>query len=130
MNTITAAEKKISAFCSRRRLSYTWQPLKFNARRAVICTMDRIEHAATLDAARRLRGVKVSQWTAPASAGIFSGCVYLQDAADAERMQAAIDAETARSNAWWEANHAARLAGMDFSAAAAYAERLHPTPAQ
>ena len=45
-------------------------------------------------------------------------------------MQAAIDAETARNNAWWEANHAARLAGMDHIAAAAYAESLYPTTAQ
>lgn len=124
---ITVAEMRINDFCGARGLAYTWQDLRHNARRARIETGDRYTHAATLKAARRIKGVSVNEWTAPGPG--WSGCVYLQDAADAERARAAQEAETARTDAWWTANHNARAAGMTWSQAAAYAESLYPTPA-
>ena len=49
---MTASEKKISGFCVRRNLSYEWQTLKCNGRRALVESLDREQHAATLAAAR------------------------------------------------------------------------------
>lgn len=124
---MTAAEKKISAFCARHRFRYSWQSLKFDGCRAVIPSMDRISHAETLKAARRLKGVRVTEWVARSQ--VFEGRIYLQDAADAERIASIQEAEQERNDAWWNANHSARLSGMDPTAAARYAETLYPTPA-
>jgi len=86
---MTAAEKKISAFCARRGRAYEWQALKYNGRRAVVESLDREQHAATLAAARRLKGIRVKDWTCGAG-GVWEGRVYFQDTADAERIDAAL----------------------------------------
>ncbi len=125
---MTAAEKKISAFCTRRGLTYEWQALKCNGRRAVVESLDREQHAATLAAARRLKGIRVKDWTCGAG-GVWEGRIYFQDAADAERIDAILTAEQQRNENWWTANHYARLSGLDPTAAAHYAESLYPTPA-
>ncbi len=125
---MTAAEKKISAFCTRHRLGYEWQALKYNGRRAVVESLDREQHAATLAAARRLKGIRVKDWTCGAG-GVWEGRVYLQDADDAARMDEAAKAEWEHHENWWTANHYARLSGLDPTAAAQYAESLYPTPA-
>ena len=123
---MTAAEKKISAFCTRHRLRFSWQSLKFDGRRAGIPSMDCISHAETLKAARRLKGVRVTDWVVISQ--VFEGHIYIQDAADAERIDFIQKAEQERNDAWWNANHKARLSGMDPIAAAQYAEALYPTP--
>jgi len=127
-NTVTAAEKRISAFCARHRLSYEWQSLKYNGRRAFVESADRSQHAAALAAARRLKGVRVSDWTCGAG-GVWEGRIYLQDAADASRMEEAAKIEWEHLENWWAANHNARLSGLEPDAAAQYAESLYPTPA-
>lgn len=125
---MTTADKKISGFCARRGLAYEWQALQYNGRRAVVESLDRQQHAVTLAAASRLKGIRVTDWTCGAG-GVWEGRVYLQDAADAERVKAATAAELQRNENWWHANHYARAAGLDSTAAAQYAESLYPTPA-
>ncbi len=125
---MTAAEKRISAFCTRRGLAYEWQDLKYNGRRAVVESLDREQHAATLVAARRLKGIRIKDWTCGAG-GVWEGRIYFQDAADAEHIDAALTAEQQRNENWWTANHYARLSGLGQTAAAHYAESLYPTPA-
>lgn len=128
MKNITAAEKKISAFCARRQIAYEWQALRFDGRRAVILCVDLLQYQEITRAARRLRGVEVTTWIAPGP-GCFDGCVYLQDAADAERIRAAADAESRRSWAWWQVRHDAIASGLDPAAAVRLAESAYPTPA-
>ncbi len=125
---MTAAEKKISAFCARRGLAYEWQALRCNGRRAALVSLDREQHAATLAAARRLKGIRVTDWTCGAG-GVWEGYIFLRDAADADRIHAILEAERQRVENWWTANHYARAAGLDATAAARYAENLYPTPA-
>ena len=125
---MTAAEKRISAFCARHGLAYEWEALRCNGRRAVVESLDRQQHAATMTAARRLRGVRVTDWTCGAG-GVWEGRIYFQDAADAERINAILTAEYKRNENWWPANHYARASGLDSTAAAQYAESLYPTPA-
>ena len=119
MKNITAAEKKISAFCVRHQIAYEWQALRFDGRRAVILCVDRLQYQEITRAARRLRGVEVTTWIAPGP-GCFDGCVYLQDAADAE---------SRRSWAWWQVRHDAIASGLDPAAAVRLAESAYPTPA-
>ena len=125
---LTATEKKISAFCARHGIRFEWQAMKYDTRRAVIATMDRTQYADVLKKARRLSGVRVSDWTACGS-GVFDARVYIQDADAAAAADVRAAREKAHLDAWWTANHAARLAGMDPDAAGRYAESLHPTPA-
>lgn len=125
---MAAAEKKISAFCARNGIRYEWQTLKYDGRRAVIATLDRREHETLLKLARRLSGVRVTEWNAHAP-DFWTACIYLQDADAAADADARAAREKAHHESWWTANHAARLAGMDASAAARHAETLYPTPA-
>ena len=113
---MTAAEKRISAFCARHGLAYEWEALRCNGRRAVVESLDRQQHAATMTAARRLRGVRVTDWTCGAG-GVWEGRIYFQDAADAERINAILTAEYKRNENWWTANHYARASGLDSTAA-------------
>ena len=124
---MTAAEKKISAFCARRGLSYEWQALKCNGRRAVIDSLDREQHAATLAAAHRLKDIRVKEWTCGAG-GVWEGRVYLQDAADAERIDAILSAEYERNQNWCQVYHDCLVSGLDHSTASRRAEALYPTP--
>lgn len=128
---MTAAEKKVNAFCARHHIGYEWQATRFNGLRAVIATPDRITHEALLKAARRLRGVRVTELRDryEYESGVFDGHIYLQDADDAARIDKAIESERERNENWWAANHHARLSGMDPEAAAQYAESLYPMPA-
>ena len=126
--TLTAAEKKISAFCARHGLAYEWQALRCNGRRAVVESIDRQQHAATLDAARRLKGIRVKDWTCGAG-GVWEGRVYFQDVADAERIEAILETERRRNENWSQVYHNCIIAGMDSTAAARRAEALYPTPA-
>ena len=124
---MTTAEKKISAFCTRRGLSYEWQPLKCSGRRAVVESLDREQHAAMLTAARRLKGVRVTDWTCGAG-GVWEGRVYLQDADVAERIAAALGAEYGRNQSWCQVYHNCIADGLDYITAARRAEALFPTP--
>lgn len=91
-DTMTPAEKKISAFCTRRRLGYEWEDLKNMGRRAVIETLDRYHHAETLKAAQRLKGINVIGWTGD-DGGTFRGRIFLHDASEMVRItQAEYDA--------------------------------------
>lgn len=90
--SMTEAEKKISAFCARHRLSYEWQDLHNFGIRAVVETLDRFHHAATLKAACRLQGVTVIDWTDTAD-GVFKGYIFFHDASNMKRItQAEYDA--------------------------------------
>lgn len=124
---MTAAEKKISAFCTRRGLAYEWQPLKYSGRRAIVESLDRAQHAAMLTAASRLKGVRVTDWTCSAG-GVWEDRVYLQDAADAERIAAALCAEYERNQNWCQVYHNCITDGLDHTTAARRAEALFPTP--
>lgn len=121
-------EKKISAFCARHGLSYEWQPLRFDGIRAFVESVDRFQHAAILDAARRLKGVRVTEWTCNAG-GVWEGRVYFQDATDAQRIDNLQDAESKRNENWWLTLHSCLENGMDHDAAIQHAESLYPTPA-
>lgn len=89
---MTIAEKKISAFCVRRRLSYEWQDLKNMGRRVVVATRDRYRYAETLKAALRLKGVSVTSWAGEKEGG-FAGYIFFRDASDMVRItQAEYDA--------------------------------------
>ena len=125
---MTLTEKKISAFCARRGLSHEWQVLKCNGRRAVIESLDREQHAATLAAARRLKGIRAKEWTCGAG-GVWEGRVYLQDAADGERIDAILAAEYERNQNWNQVYHNCIIDGLDPSTASRRAEALYPTPA-
>lgn len=125
---MTAAEKKISAFCAKRGLTYEWQPLKCNGRRAVVESLDREQHAATLAAARRLKGIRVKEWTCGAG-GVWEGRVYFQDAEDAERIDAILSVEYERNQNWWQVYHNCIVDGLDRHTASSQAEALYPTPA-
>lgn len=83
---MTAAEKRISAFCTRHRFGYEWQALRCNGRRAVVESLDRNHHAAVLKAARRLKGIRVTGWT-NSDGGVWEGRIFLQDAADCEGLK-------------------------------------------
>lgn len=125
---MTATEKKISVFCARHGLAYEWQALKCNGRRAVVESIDRQQHAATLDAARRLKGIRVKDWTC-GDGGVWEGRVYFQDAADAERIEAIFETERQRNENWCMVYHNCINDGMDSTAAARRAEALYHTPA-
>lgn len=125
---MTATEKKISAFCARRGLAYEWQSLKCNGRRAVVVSLDREQHTATLAAARRLKSVRVKGWTCGAG-GVWEGRVYFQDAADGERIDAILSAECERTQNWCQVYHDCIVCGLDPSTASRWAEALYPTPA-
>ena len=125
---MTAADKKISAFCARRGLAYEWQALKCDGSRAVIESLDRQQHAATLAAARRLKGIRVNDWTCGAG-GVWEGRVYLQDADDADRIHAILTAEYERNQNWCRVYHDCIVDGLDPSTASRRAEALYPTPA-
>ena len=125
---MTAAEKKISAFCARRGLAYEWQALKCNGRRAVVESLDREQHAATLAAALRLKGIRAKEWTCGAG-GVWEGRVYLQDAADGERIDTILAAERKRNENWCQVYHNCIVDGLDPSTASRRAEALYPTPA-
>lgn len=91
-NAMTPAEKKISTFCTRRRLSYEWENPENLGRRAVIETLDRRHHAKLLEAALRLKDVCAIDWTGD-EGGVFKGRVYLCDASGMVRItQAEYDA--------------------------------------
>lgn len=124
---MTPAEKKIAGFCVRLRLSCTWQPLRYNGRRAVIKTLDRVRHDVILSEARRLKDISVSDWTCNAG-GVWEGEIYLQDATEAERLQDILAAEKARNENWWTVYHSCLAAGLDSCTAQARAETLYPTP--
>lgn len=126
--TLTPAENKIRAFCAQRGLACEWQALKSNGWRAVVESLDREQHAATLAAARRLNGIRVEDWTCGAG-GVWEGRIYLQDAAAAERIGAALAAEYNRNCNWWQVYHGCIVDGLDRIAAARQAESLYPTPA-
>lgn len=125
---MTAAEKKISAFCTRHGLSYEWQALKCNGRRAVVESLDRDHHADVLAAACRLKGVRVNDWTC-GEGGVWEGRVYFQDAADRERIDAILTAESERNQKWWQVYHDCIVDGLDSSTSARLAESFFPTPA-
>lgn len=125
---MTAAEKKISAFCARNGVEYEWQQLRFDGVRAVITSVDRDQHATIINAARRLKGIRVTDWTCSAG-GVWDGRIYLQDAADAERMDEAIMAEEARNELWWAVYSKYMSNGADITTAVQAAERAYPTPA-
>lgn len=125
---LTAAEKKISAFCARHGIRYEWQALKYDGRRAVIATMGRREHENLLKLARRLSGIRVTEWKVHAP-DVWTSGIYLQDADAAADADARAAREKAHHDSWWTANHAARMAGMDALAAGRHAETLYPTPA-
>jgi len=126
-STLTAAEKRISAFCARNGIQFKWQDLKYDTRRAVVDATDRTQFNDVLKKARRLSGVRVSYWVAPCSA-VFEACVYMQDADAAAIAEEKAKQEIKRVDAWWTAYQAARNEGMDASAAGKYAESLYPTP--
>lgn len=125
---MSPAEKKISGFCARRQLAYEWQPLKCDGRRAVIESLDRTQHAVILTAARRLKGIRTKDWTCDAG-GVWEGRIYLQDEADAKRIDAILKAEYERNQNWCQVYHDCIEAGMDTATASARAEALYPTPA-
>ena len=125
---MTASEKKISGFCVRRNLSYEWQTLKCNGRRALVESLDREQHAATLAAARRLKGVRVKDWTCN-DGGVWEGRIYLQDAADGDRIDAILAAEHKRNQNWCQVYHNCIVDGLDPSTASRRAEALYLTPA-
>lgn len=126
---MSPAEKKISGFCARRQLAYEWQPLKCNGRRALVESMDREQHAAILAAGRRLKGVRVKDWTCN-DGGVWEGRIYFQDAADGERIDAILKAEHERNQNWCQVYHDCIVAGMPASEASRRAEALYPTPTE
>ncbi len=125
---MTATEKRIRAFCTRRGLSYEWQALRCNGRRAVVESLDRNHHAAVLKAARRLKGVRVTDWT-NSDGGVWEGRIFFQDAADWERIDAILTAEYRRCQNWNRVYHNCIVDGLDSAAASRRAEELYPTPA-
>ena len=127
-NIMTVIETKINSFCHRQGLSCKWQDLRCNGRRAVIASIDREQHAATLAAASRIKGVRVSDWTCGAG-GVWEGYVYLQDAIDGERIDAILTAEHERNQHWSQVYHDCIVDGLDPSTASRMAEALYPTPA-
>jgi len=124
---MTATEKRMDAFCIRHHLEYKWQPLRFDGRRAVIETQARNHHADVLGAARRLKGVRVDQWTC-SDGGVWEGYIYLQDAAEAERINTILMAERERNEKWWMVYHDDIVSGKDKDTAIQHAESLYPTP--
>ena len=125
---MTKSEKKIAAFCVRHRLSYEWQQLRYDGIRAFVNTVDRYHHAAMLDAARRLKGIRVTERICNGG-GVWEGRIYFQDAADAERVDRLCKAESERNNAWCQVYHDCIVAGMDRAEASKRDESLYPTPA-
>lgn len=125
---MTAFERKINAFCTRHGLAYEWQALAYNGCRAVVKTTDWYHHSAVLDAARRLKGVRTRDWSCGLG-GVWEGHVYIQDAADAERIDGITKAEMQRHDDWWQVYHNCIVGGLDPTTAASRAEALYPTPA-
>lgn len=125
---MTAAEKKIITFCTRHGLAYEWQALAYDGRRAVVATLDWPHHMATLEAARRLKSIRVNDWTCDLG-GVFEGYVYFQDETDANRIDAITKAKMQRHDNWWNVYHNCIVDGLDPIAAAQRAEALYPTPA-
>lgn len=121
MITMSPAIKRISGICARHQWGFYWEELPHNSVRARIPTLDRIEHAAILKAAHRLRDIHVTEWFASPSP-VWEGCISLELEEDFQRRTAAQAAGRARLDAWWTANHAARLQGMGPDEAAAYAD--------
>lgn len=124
---MTTAEKKICSFCARHSLSYEWQALRCNGRRAVLESTDRNQHAALLAAARRLKGIRIKDWTC-SDGGVWEGYIFLQDAADGARIDAILAAEYERNKNWCQVYHDCLEAGLDHTTAARRTEGLYPTP--
>lgn len=125
---MTKSEKKISAFCARHGLSYEWQALRFNGKRAVIASLDLKHHEKIMTLAKRLKGISVKNWW-NSDGGVWEGYVYLQDASEAEQIHILTCAESTRKDNWWKAYHDCLVSGMDQDAAMRRAESLFPTPA-
>lgn len=124
---MTAAEKRIIAFCTRCGLACKWEAVKCNGRRAVIETQDKKHHDAMLAATHRLKDVCVTDWACGAG-GFWEGRIYLQDAADAKRITGILSAEYERCQNWNQVYHDCILAGLSPSEASHRAEALFPTP--
>lgn len=125
---MTTFERKVKTFCTRNGLSCKWEPLAYNGCRAEIRTTDWYHHRAILEAARRLKSICVRDWHCGLG-GVWEGYVYLQDAADAERIDAIIKEEIQRHDNWWQVYHNCIVDGLDPTTAANRAEALYPTPA-
>ena len=119
-------DRKIMQFAEKHDLICEWQGMRHGGRRLAILTMCYKDHEEILKAAKRLKGVSVTDWTI--FDGEFEGKIYLQDQAEYDRIQALNELEMERNNNWWAANALARGMGMSSTAAAKYAETLFPTP--
>lgn len=124
----TAFDKKVNAFCARQNIGFEWIALKWDGKKARLTIMDRIQYAHLLQAARKLRGVKVTEWI-DCGGGVFEGRLYLQDADDADRCSALQDAESRRNNAWWTEYHNSLASGSTRRSAVERAEKLYPMSA-
>lgn len=124
---MTPFEKKVCAFCNRHKLNYWWRNLQWNGLQAVVQTMDSQHHSIVRDKTRRLKNVRITDWTR-SDGGVWDGYVYLQDAADAERVEALTMAEAMRNENWWQVYHDCIEKGMDKTEASRHAEDLYPTP--
>lgn len=97
-------ELKLNNLARKHNFEYTWEPMAYNARRAVIVvgSWNQLEYIRNVF--KRVKNVRVDNWKC-FDGDYFEGCVYVMDEEEYARYKAECDAERARHDDWWKRYH-------------------------